>query len=69
MRLEEWVAKKVKAEVTTRSRVVKKLAADSGVSKVTLDYVLRGALMQKYDLARRVSEATGGEVSIQELCE
>lgn len=48
---------------------VARVAASSGVSEVTLRNVLRGMLISKYDVARRVSDATGGAVSVKELCE
>ena len=40
-----------------------------GVAILTLQNVERGGKMQNYDKAKQVSEATGGKVSIKDLCE
>ena len=45
------------------------LANDSGVSYVTVRNATRGMLIKHYDVAKALSKATGGVVSIPELCE
>jgi AcrR family transcriptional regulator len=51
-------------EVTTQA-----LADEAGVSRATVRNALAGMLISRYETARRVSVATGGVVTVQELCE
>ncbi len=44
-------------------------AEDCGVSYTTLKSVRRGMKLDKYSVAKRISDATEGQVSIKELCE
>lgn len=48
---------------------VKDLAAKAGVSRPTIFKAIQGEPIGRWDVARRISEATGGQVSIRELCE
>ncbi len=62
MTLNEFVEKK-------GSPTLQELAETAEVSYTTLKSVRRGMRLKKYDVAKRVSEATGGKVTIKELCE
>lgn len=48
---------------------IKAVADDSGVSYTSLKAYAHGKLVVRYDVAKRISEATGGAVTIAELCE
>ena len=41
----------------------------SGISYQTVHAASKGEAIKLYETARRISEATGGEVSIEELCD
>jgi predicted transcriptional regulator len=69
MTLHEWITERSEALGLSRRAIMEDLSAMAGVSVVTLSSVDRGARLTRYALARAVSEATGGQVSIQELCE
>lgn len=49
--------------------VLKRLERQHGFGYQTLARVKRGELLKRYDIAKHLSEATGGAVSIAELCE
>lgn len=44
------------------------LARETGCAYVTLHRLKRGGRIDSYSLAERISRATGGEVSIDDLC-
>lgn len=48
--------------------VLKRIERETGVGYTTLHRLKRGDRLDSYALAEKVSEATGGEVSIAELC-
>lgn len=45
------------------------LAERSGVSYNTIKSVRRGMKLSKYSVAKQISDATGGKVTVKELCE
>ncbi len=45
------------------------LAEASGVSYTTLKAARRGMKLKLYDVAKKIEEATGGQVTVKELCE
>lgn len=47
---------------------LKRIEREQGVGYMTLYRLKRGERIDSYDLAARISKATGGEVSIDELC-
>jgi hypothetical protein len=49
--------------------VMKRLEREHGFGYQTLSRVKRGERLKRYDIARRLSAATGGAVSIADLCE
>lgn len=53
----------------TAGITAKEFAKRSGVSYNTVKSVRRGLRLRLYDKAERISKATGGMVSIAELCE
>lgn len=67
MKLRQWVTEQ-KGDRTRRDVLID-LAKASQVSLMTLLAVDRGAVMSQYPKAKAVSEATGGDVTIKELCE
>jgi len=69
MKLRKYVETEVKRRGVYKTQVLKELATKSGVSLLTLQNVERGATMQAYPKAKSVSEATGGKVRVQDLCE
>lgn len=48
---------------------LREIAEKADVSYTTVKSVRKGMRVKLYDVAKRISEATGGEVSIKELCE
>jgi hypothetical protein len=44
-------------------------AAKAKTSGVTIRNVSRGMRINKYDVAKRISVATGGKVTVPEICE
>ncbi len=63
MRLAEYVASQNKHGLIAR------LARDSGLAYGTVyNLAKKGELLKRYDLAQRLSDATGGAVSVAELC-
>lgn len=74
MRLEQWVDKQVtrmseQGTPMTKRAVLEDLAQRAGVGYMTLVPVAKGSRLAIYLKARAVSEATGWEVTIPELCE
>jgi transcriptional regulator with XRE-family HTH domain len=69
MTLHEWIDRRVSALGVSRRAILEDLSDLAGVSVVTLSAVDRGARLGRYDKARALSEATGGKVTIKELCE
>lgn len=61
MTLREWLNEKGPGAMT-------RLARDSGVSEQTLRAVARGLRMNRFDKANAVSIATGGLVTLDDLC-
>ena len=47
----------------------KRLHFDLGIASATVYKLRKGGTIDSYALASLISEATGGEVSIQSLCE
>lgn len=62
MRFDAWVRKQPRG-------TLKRLERDAGVGYMTLMRAMRGDLIATYAVAKRISDATGGAVSIDELCE
>lgn len=52
-----------------KTAFLRELAEKSGVSLLTLQNVERGGRIVRYDKAKQVSKATGGKVTIRDLCE
>jgi hypothetical protein len=52
-----------------KTNILKELAKSSKVSLLTLQNIERGGKIQLYAKARAISEATGGKVKVEELCE
>ena len=69
MKLAKWVEAQVKKTGEFKTHVLKGLSESSGVSLLTLQQVERGGRMTNYTKAKQVSEATGGKVTIKDLCE
>lgn len=62
MRLHEYFEKK-------GSKTPQEIAEESGVSYTTVKSARRGMAIKLYDVAQRISAATGGKVTVRELCE
>lgn len=62
MRLDEYVAKHGRGTMRV-------LAEASGVSYLTIRNATQGMRIKLYDIALAISKATGGAVSVAELCE
>lgn len=62
MRLREYVDTRGRGEISRIVRVAE-------VAGTTVHDALNGHPIARYDTAKRISEATGGAVSIPELCE
>jgi hypothetical protein len=62
MRLSEWIHKHGRGAMAALSR-------DSGLSYITVFRASRGRSIKTYATAKALSDATGGDVSVQELCE
>lgn len=75
MKLDRYVVaelKRLNARNGTRigkTAFLRELAEKSGVSLLTLQNVERGGRIVRYDKAKQVSKATGGKVTIRDLCE
>ena len=62
MRFFEWAKRQPRG-------VLKRIELEHGVGYNTLSRLMRGETLTSYLVAKRVSAATGGEVSIEEICE
>lgn len=62
MRLDQWVAAADPGELS-------RLARETQLAYTTVFAIAHGQQTPKYATAKRISEATGGEVTIAELCE
>ena len=62
MRLKEYVAEHGHG-------TIREVADESGISYVTVRNAANGMLIKQYDVAKAISEATGEEVTVAELCE
>lgn len=69
MKLSEYVAAEVEKQSKNKTTILKELSKKCNVSLLTLQGAERGATMRMYDKAKAVSDATGGAVSVSELCE
>jgi hypothetical protein len=67
MKFEAWVEKK--REKTSRTAFLRDFSKEVKVSLMTLQHVARGGRVVLYYKAQSISDATGGEVTIPELCE
>lgn len=61
MQLKEWADKQPRG-------VLKRIEHEAKVGWTTIARAMRGEHIGRYETARRISEFTGGVVSIEELC-
>lgn len=76
MKLEQWIKEQIESKSATGKKdAYKRLAAtirEAGgetVSVLTIENVAGGLRIKKYDKAKAIELATGGAVTIAELCE
>jgi hypothetical protein len=76
MKLGAWIEKEIReGRATGKKDAYAKLAAKTkatggeSVSSLTVENAAGGMRLKKYDKAKVISLATGGEVTIPELCE
>lgn len=62
MRFPQWVARQPRG-------ILKRIELEHGVGYNTLARVMRGEILTNYTVAKRISDATSGAVSVPELCE
>jgi hypothetical protein len=62
MRFREWVDTQPKGTMTRIQR-------ETGLGYTTIMRARRGEPIAHYETAKRISDATGGEVTVEELCE
>lgn len=62
MRFPEWVQSQEKG-------ALKRIEREVGVGYTTLMRLNAGETITRYDVAKRISDATGGEVTVDELCD
>lgn len=62
MTLHEWIAAKGAGEIS-------RLVRETGCAGTTFHDVLNGHALKRYDIAKKISDATGGKVSVADLCE
>lgn len=62
MLLSQWIQRQGHGAIT-------RLASATGLNYTTVFYPCHGDPVKTYDVAKRISAATGGLVSIEELCE
>jgi DNA-binding transcriptional regulator YdaS (Cro superfamily) len=67
MKFEDWVEDQRGEE--SRTRFLRTMADRTGVSLQTLQFVAKGGRVSLYSKASTISEATGGLVTVPELCE
>lgn len=74
MKLATWIQREIDAGLATGKRnacvkLSEKTKKSSYVSALTIENVAGGLRLKRYDKAKSISEATGGDVTIAELCE
>lgn len=70
MNLNEYITKEMaRTGQTSRRAILGPLSVKCGVSYNTLASFDRGAKAGQYKIAKAIETATGGEVTIRELCE
>jgi len=69
MKFDAYVLKRTKELGLSRTAYLKTFSEKSEISLQTLQNIARGARMGNYPKAQKVSEATDGEVTIQDLCQ
>jgi len=62
MRLADWIEREGRGAIS-------RLVRETGCAASTFHTHINGKPIAEYQTAKRISEATGGEVSIEELCE
>lgn len=62
MTLEEFFSKKGAPDV-------REFAAKNGVSYTTVKACRRGMKLKMYNIAKKISDGTRGQVTVEELCE
>lgn len=62
MRFPEWVKQQPRG-------VLKRIEREHDVGYNTLARLVRGETLSNYTVAKKISDATGGAVSIAEICE
>ena len=67
MKFSDWVEKQRVG--ISRTKFLRNLSKQSGVSLQTLQFVAKGGRLSLYAKAQAVAGVTGGEVSVTELCE
>lgn len=68
VKFSEYVDAQVKW-ATSRTAFLQQLESACGVSLLTLQRLYRGAKLKRYDKAKALCKATGGKVSLEDLCE
>lgn len=69
MKLREYVKQEAERRAESQRKVLESLVVKSGVSFFTCSLAARGGLLSKYQVAKAISDATGGAVTVRELCE
>lgn len=76
MKLGEWITGQIEAGCATGKKDAYRRLADTirakggeTVSALTIENTAGGKRLTRYEKAKAVSEATGGQVTIPELCE
>jgi hypothetical protein len=69
MKLKDWIAQQAKQRQTSKAQVIREVSAKSWVTETTVANVSRGMRLALYAKAKAISDATGGEVTVEELCE
>jgi len=62
MRLDEWIAQRPAGELSRLQRATR-------LAYTTVFAIAHGQQTPRYATAKRISDATGGEVTIADLCE
>lgn len=63
-----WVDRTCAVEGIDRVTMFERLAATSGVGVRTIRLTFRGYRLARYRLAKALSDATGGAVTVEDLC-
>lgn len=69
MKLSEYVEERIGATGHSKTKILKELSAESGVSLVTLLSAAKGMPITIYPKAKSIEKATDGKVTALELCE